>query len=301
MDKVVILGCNGYSGKYFQKYIRARGLDQQYHFLGIDRIHENDSFIRIAIFDLLDTSLLEKILIEECPDYIVNLAGSFTGNDPIYLEKINASLSRNIFEILLKNRINPKKILLIGSAAEYGPCGQLPIFEDQPLAPTNYYGLSKMIQTQYASYYFKNHHLNITLARTFNIIGPEMPTSLAIGSFVRQIKATVDGGSILIGALNTRRDFLYIEDVADAYWKLMLQGKPGRVYNVCSGRSYAIKTILETLIIASGKKMSLVVDPKKIKSDDVVDSFGSNYLIEKEIGWKPTVDIFNELTNIIKC
>jgi GDP-4-dehydro-6-deoxy-D-mannose reductase len=299
MDKVLILGCNGYIGRNFQKYIHTHGLHKRYCFIGIDRTHDNNPLIKITAFDLLDCHRLERFIFQERPDYILNLAGSFTEQDFDSLEKINASLSRNIFEIALKGRLNPKKILLIGSAAEYGHCEQLPLFEDQPLAPSNYYGLSKMMQTHYSSYYFRNHHLNITLARTFNIIGPVMPPSLSIGSFVRQIKNIKDSGTISVGSLNTRRDYLYIDDVVHAYWKLLLHGLPGVIYNVCSGRSIAMKDLLESLIAQSQKKISFNIDTMLIRENDINDSFGSNEKIISEIGWKPSNNIFDKLTEIL--
>ena len=119
----------------------------------------------------------------------------------------------------------------------------------------NLYGITKLFQTQYAEYYFRNFGLPIVVARTFNTFGKGLSKYLSIGSFMAQIDAMSDGGIIRVGNINSSRDFLRIENVVGRYWELLLKGKAGEIYNICSGAPRTIRSILEDLIRESGKSL----------------------------------------------
>ncbi len=299
MDKILILGVNGFTGTHFQDYIKKNSLSEKFLFAGAGRegiCLPNMSFSKI---DLLNYEHLEKLIIKEHPQYIINLAGTFNCNDFDLMLQINANISRNICETIIKNKIPVKKILFVGSAAEYGHPGHLPITENDAAEPVNFYGLTKLIQTQYVQFYFNNFRLNVNIARTFNVLGKNLPQSLSIGSFIHQIKSAKDGDDIYVGNINAKRDFLNIEDVIDAYWNILLKGKSGDVYNVCSGRSYSIKEILDFLIEKSGKRLQVSVEDKRIKKYDIMDIYGDNSKLKKDTGWKQKIDILDSLSKLI--
>ena len=93
---------------------------------------------------------------------------------------------------------------------------------------------------------------------------------------MKQIENAQNGDSIIVGNIETKRDFLEIPIVIDYFWKILLSGKPNEIYNVCSGYSVTIRSILEMLIKESGKELSIVVDQSRIKKFDVMDIYGDN-------------------------
>ena len=268
MNKVLILGVNGFTGRHFQDYIISKKLYENYSFIGVDQKIEQRIDIDYRQTDLVKCENLRNLIEDERPDYIMNFSGIFTAADFKTIFAINSELSRKIFDLIAIHGFPIKNILLIGSAAEYGSNDNLPLKEDSDLCPVSFYGLSKVIQTHYANYYHRNYkNMNVNVARVFNILGSGMSTLLSIPSFLKQIEDAVDGGSIYVGNLSTKRDFLDISDVVDAYWKILIGGERGRIYNLCRGTSVMVKDILDYMIMKSGKKIHVVVEDKHIKAN----------------------------------
>ena len=84
-----------------------------------------------------------------------------------------------------------------------------------------------------------------------------------------------------------QRDFLYISDVIDAYWKILLAGD-GQIYNVCRGKSDRMEDILKYLIKRSNKELSVVVK----------DSYGDNSKLIKDTRWNSHVGVYEALDKI---
>lgn len=299
MNKVLILGINGFTGKHFIDYIISNNLEQEYEFVGADRVQIANQKIRTIIVDLSVKEQISKILIKESPDYIINLVGVF---DKLSLEKLisyNSLISANIFELLIEFKIHVKKILLIGSAAEYGTFVNKKFAESSKLKPASTYGLSKVIQSQIAGYYYSNYNMPVNIARTFNILGPGISENLVIGKFLKDLKKANEGDSITLGNLNGRRDYLFINDIIDAYWKILINGAPGETYNVCSGRSYLIKDIIDRLLKYSGKRVKIVSsNPAELGKED--QSVGSNVKIKKKLHWEQRYNLDESLLMLLR-
>jgi GDP-4-dehydro-6-deoxy-D-mannose reductase len=183
---------------------------------------------------------------------------------------------------------------LIGSAAEYGIVRNMPIKEDCCNNPVNYYGLSKLFQAHTARYYYNNYGINSNVLRTFNIIGKGISKNLSIGNFVDKIEKASDGDSITVGNLIPKRDFLHIEDVVEAYWEVLKDGKNGEIYNICSGKSIPMQDIFSALVRMSNKKLSSVVDEKLVKKDEIMDIYGDNTKIKADTNWSPKIDVIDD-------
>jgi GDP-4-dehydro-6-deoxy-D-mannose reductase len=119
------------------------------------------------------------------------------------------------------------------------------------------------------------------VARTFNTLGKGLSKNLSIGSFMAQINATLDGGSIRVGNINTSRDFLHIANVVSRYWQLLLKGKSGEIYNICSGAPRTIRSVLEDLIRESGKSLKMEIDPSRFKEGDIDSIYGDSSKYEE--------------------
>ncbi len=283
--KLVVLGSSGFIGRHFLSHAAAGGYDAQFEIVGIDKVDIPVPGVRLMVADLSDRNSLERILVTEQPEYIVNLAGIFQGDDMDRIIAVNATLSKHLMDIVLLRKIPVTNILLIGSAAEYGMNASLPIRECDRLDPVTPYGISKALQSHYARYYNINHGVPLNIARTFNIIGKYISPSLSIGSFVKQIKDARAHDSIHVGNLNAKRDYLDIVDVVAAFWKILLNGRNGNIYNVCSGRSILMRDIVEQLITLSGKEIDIIVEQKWIRQNDIADIYGDNGLLKNHTDW----------------
>ena len=277
MKKVLILGADGFSGKHQLDFLVSHKINSQYEIVAVDKTVSCTHYgIRWVQSDLSVNNAVESILIQERPDYVINFIGLFSSSEFAQIFEYNVALTQRIFQAIKENSLSMRNILLIGSAAEYGEIKKLPVKEKYIGQPISIYGLAKVYQHQLATYYFKQYHIPFVLARTFNVFGKGMSPSLSIGSFQKQIDESKDGDTIFVGNIDAKRDFLPIEKVVEYYWQLLLNGKPCEVYNVCSGHSITIRSLLEDLIQKSGKKLTIAFEQGRIKKTDIDDIYGDN-------------------------
>lgn len=296
-NKILILGGNGFLGCHLQEFL-FNNYSETFEVVVVDNKEmDNSHFLQIKR-DLSLGNNLEDLVLKENPNYIINLVGLIQPVDVRLFVKINAFFPLELLAIFEKhNNLKIKKILLVGSAAEYGANNQVPLNEKSDLLPINDYGLSKLIQTEVAKYYGSVKKVPVCMARTFNVIGRNLPTSSSIGSFVDQIKNQSHGDVVKTGYLGSRRDYLDVEDICSAFVTIILEGVSGEIYNVCSGQPVSMESILDKLIIFSKKKL-LIESQKEALATDISISVGDNSKL-LGIGWVIRNDIDTALQKII--
>jgi GDP-4-dehydro-6-deoxy-D-mannose reductase len=148
------------------------------------------------------------------------------------------------------------RVLLIGSAAEYGCVRALdnPVREDHPLAPVSLYGWTKACQTLLMNYYHCVHAMDLVLARLFNLSGGGASNQLFVGRVEEQIRRLLAGEAheITVGNLEAQRDYLPVAEAARQLDRVMQFGEGGQVYHVASGVPTRMKDLLDILLRAQG-------------------------------------------------
>ncbi len=202
MDKkIIILGSEGFIGKSFVNYYKR--LDDssiELYFIDIVPIKKKNYYnVNATNFEKIN-EVIQKIR----PDEIYNFSGSFTNIFKTDYQN-NAIATKNIIESILRNNLDGCKILINGSAAEYGLIQKedFIIDEDYPLNPISFYGLSKVFQTYLAKTYFLMENVNVYITRPFNIIGYGVSSKLFIGRLINEIKLNIkEKRKITLGNLN---------------------------------------------------------------------------------------------------
>jgi GDP-4-dehydro-6-deoxy-D-mannose reductase len=297
--KILILGVSGYIGHHTQQYIKTAQLDKEYEILGVDIVapKKKECKMTFSLCNLTNYAELESILTTLDYDYIINLIGISRSDDFSTFQKLNITLPHNILSIVAKNKIPHQKILLIGSAAEYGTNDNFPLKENAKLLPFGDYGLSKQMQSNIFDFHKRTSNLSINLARIFNIISKAAPSTFALGHFANQINKIEGKGSISTGDLSSKRDFIDMQDIIAGLFAILFNGQSGEIYNICSNQSFMIKELLETMISQSGKDISINED-KKPNSGNIDDSYGNNSKL-KALGWKVSIDIEDTIKSMI--
>ena len=85
-----------------------------------------------------------------------------------------------------------------------------------------------------------------------------------------------------------------------AYRDIVERGTPGRLYNVCSGRAYKIRDVLDRLIALSTAQVQVRVDPERYRPNDNPLLLGDPSLIKKEVGWEPTIPLDETLADLLE-
>ena len=148
--------------------------------------------------------------------------------------------------------------------------------------------------------YWRTYNLRIIRVRPFYIIGPRK-TSDSCSDFARGI-AMVEKGqaeTLSTGNLDVIRDIVDIRDCVRAMWLLTERGIPGEVYNICSGRGYKMRDVLDKLLSLSPSKVKVCQSLEKIRPSDDSILIGDNAKLCK-LGWKPQIPIKKALSNMLE-
>jgi GDP-4-dehydro-6-deoxy-D-mannose reductase len=177
-------------------------------------------------------------------------------------------------------RITEAHPLLVccGSAAEYGAAilDGVPVHEAATCAPTSAYGAAKLAQTNAVLAFAEATATRVLIARIFNPIGPGMPTYLALGEFARQIAMLrTPRGVLRTGNIHVSRDFIDVEHVAWALERLAHNPDASGVVNICSGEAIELSKLVDILIEASGKTITVSTDSARLRPGELGVIIGS--------------------------
>ena len=103
-----------------------------------------------------------------------------------------------------------------------------------------------------------------------------------------------------MGNLTAERDLTDVRDVVRAYRLLATTGTPGEVYNVCSGRSSAIRQLAEQLLELAVHPMELTTDPALLRPVDIPVLRGDNSKLRAATGWTPEIPLERTLSDLME-
>ena len=193
-------------------------------------------------------------------------------------------------------------VLIPSSALVYEPSDS-PLTEDDPLIPASPYGISKLAQ-EMAGWHSVEDGPKVKIARSFNHIGPRQDPWFAASGFARRI-ADIEAGrwpdpELAVGNLDAHREVVDVRDTVRAYRVIVDRGRPGRPYNVCSGRAISIREVLERLLARSRVPITVRVDPARLRPNDVPCLVGDPGRIAHELGWTPEIPLEQTLDGLLE-
>lgn len=248
--KILLTGADGFTGRPFAKQAIAAG-------------HEVVA-LRADLTD--ETAVFEEVMAIE-PEAVVHLAAiSFVGHaDQAAFYSVNVLGTTNLLDALVQLPRPPRRVLLASSANIYGNSEQSPLQETQPPAPVNHYAMSKLAMEYMSRTY--TSRLNLIVTRPFNYTGPGQDPNFVIPKLAKHFAARAP--SISLGNLDVEREFNDIKLVCDAYLLLLAYGEPGEAYNVCSGKPYTLRHVIETFEQLTGHRMKVEIDPRFVRPNEV--------------------------------
>lgn len=228
-------------------------------------------------------SITDKIN-QLAPDVILNFAGVYNNN---YTENynINVLIPKNLLDAAREAKFKGK-IVLIGSAAEYGI--QEKYHERCVGKPQSVYGLTKLMQHSLFQYYASTTQIKMNYIRLFNVIYGRLSDKLFIGTFTKQLKDILrkKANIIKFGGLESYRDYLWVEDVYTGFIRIIEKGTSGEVYNLGMGRSILLRDFVRRVL--SVLKLQPKMVTRKIISVGKIDNrVTADIRKVKKIGWKP--------------
>lgn len=254
--------------------------------------------------DVADPGAVEPRLAEIRPDAIIHLAAqssvAVSWQEPEQTYRVNYLGTRILLDAV--RRLLPNtRMLLVSSADVYGssPPGARPFTEDSPLRPRSPYARSKAAADLLGGTYAARG-LDVVRVRPFNHTGPGQTDVFVLSSFARQV-ASIEAGRaeplLQVGNLASVRDFLDIEDVVEAYVRLLDPSVPPDVYNVASGIAVRIEDALRSLCELAGIDPSIEVNRAFFRPTDF--AVGDAKRLHAAAGWEPRVPFRETLAGLL--
>ncbi len=311
MERALITGITGFVGSHLSELLLKEGVEVH----GIERwrskkdnIDHMKNRINLLECDVKDSHSVESLIKKVEPDYIFHLAAQsfvpMSWNAPSETLETNIIGTLNVLEAVRKSKIDPK-IHFAGSSEEYGMVypDEVPIKENNPLRPMSPYGVSKVAADRLCYQYHQSYGIKTVVTRAFNHTGPRRGEVFVTSNFSKQIAEIEKGINkpvMKVGNLESKRDFSDVRDIVNAYWISLKKCKFGEVYNICSGESRSVQSLLDLLIKLSRKKdIKVEKDPSRMRPSDVQILQGDCSKFKELTGWEPKITFEKTIEDLL--
>jgi len=305
MQKCLITGVEGFIGSHLADLLVQKGIPVYGMVYGDTRNIEHLKD-KIAFFecDMKERERVEEMIDQIRPDIVFHLAAqsfvTVSWEDPEETLKTNVLGSFHLLEGLRKAGIDPV-IEIVSTSAVYGSHNEkeLPLVEETGFRPTSMYAVSKVGEEMLGYFYGKVFGMKVIRVRPFNMTGPRK-TYDACADFSKGAVEIEKGlrEELEVGNLEAIRDFTDGRDAVKALWLIIEKGKPGELYNLCSGRRWKMKDVLDMLISLSGRDIKYKAVPEKMRPYDDPIYVGDNSRL-RGLGWEPEIPMEKTLKDML--
>jgi GDP-D-mannose 3',5'-epimerase len=302
MKSALVCGAGGFIGSHLVKRLKqegfwVRGVDLKYPEFSKTAA---DDFV---IGDLRDPVVCRNVTdrpFDEVYQLAADMGGAgyiFTGEHDSEVMRNSAMINLNMIHICWVTGV--KKIFYPSSACIYPVYNQMDpsnpkCSEDSayPAQPDSEYGWEKLFSERMYLSYYRNHGLQVRIARLHNIFGPEGSWNngkeKAPAAFCRKVTEAENGGEITMwGDGKQTRSFLYIDECLDGIRRLMDSDFLGPV-NIGSEEMISINELVKMIMDIANKKLKIkhIEGPLGVRGRN-----SDNKLIFEKIGWKPACQL----------
>ncbi len=247
--KVLITGVAGFIGSH----VAARFLTEGYNVIGVDDLSTGKIENVPSGVEFIKSNLADKASVEKLPSgcsLILHLAGQSSGeisfDDPILDLQKNTVSTLNLIQYGIRN--NSTRIVYASSMSVYGEVENKPISEVHHPKPLSCYGVGKLASEGYLKVF--QNQLPFVALRMFNVYGPGQDlTNFRQGMVSIYLAQAINSGKIEVkGNLSRYRDFIFIEDVVETWFRsATYKSAENQIFNVGTGLKTTIGELLEII------------------------------------------------------
>ena len=255
------------------------------------------------LLDLGDARAVEEFFAAERPKYTIMAAakvGGILANStyPADFLRENIQIQTNVIDAAFRHGV--AKFCFLGSSCIYPRLAPQPIKEESlltgPLEPTNeWYAIAKIAGIKMCQAYAKQHAFNAISLMPTNLYGPgdnfDLETSHVLPALIRKFheaKASRAGEVTVWGSGTPRREFLHVDDLADAVGFLMERYESSEIINIGVGEDVTVVDLAELVRKAVGFTGRIVFD--RTKPDGTPRKLLDIGRITA-LGWRPTIGL----------
>lgn len=314
MTAVLVTGGAGYIGSHNVKYLIAKG----YQVVVMDDLSGGFAdAVPGAVFirgNIGDAALLDRVLSEHAVDAVLNFASFIQVGESVqqpskyYLNNVGNTLV--LLDAMVRH--NVRRLVFSSTAAIFGNPEYTPIDEAHPKAPINPYGRSKWLVEQLLQDYASAYGLHSVCLRYFNAAGadpdgqlgerhdPEthlIPLILQAASG-RRSHVTVFGEDYDTPDGTCVRDYIHVEDLAQAHWlalRYLVARRQSGAFNLGNGNGYSIREVIDAVKRVTGRQFRVEFGPRR--AGDPAILVADSRQAQQELGWRPR---FASLDDIVR-
>tara|TARA_S200000501_G_scaffold354016_1_gene374310 strand:+ start:77 stop:1117 length:1041 start_codon:yes stop_codon:yes gene_type:complete len=333
----LITGITGQDGAYLARLLLKKnyivhGIKRRSSSLNTNRIddiytdpHEPNPSLFLHYGDMVDSIVLMKLIEKIKPDEIYNLAAqshvAVSFEQPEYTANADALGALRILEIIKNlNLINKTKFYQAGTSEMFGKVQTVPQNEKTPFYPKSPYGVSKIFAHWMAINYRESYGIFASNGILFNHESPIRGETFITKKVVDGLCNIKKGlqKTLYVGNLNAKRDWGHAKDYVRAMWLILQQKKPDD-FVIATGKQYSIRQLIELVakklnmkirwvnknkgikeyaIDQNGKKI-IKISKKFFRPSEVDTLLGDFKKANKHLGWKPTINFDDLISEMI--
>lgn len=287
-ERVTVFGGVGFVGSSLVPMLARSGKRVQVIdslFTGSPDLIPNDVDYELVKADIDDVPSWSNAMSVFAPEVVVNLAAihfiPYCNRNP------HQALQTNLmgFHRVLEHAGNAKAVVFASSAAVYGPSDD-PHTETEPMLGTDIYGLTKVYGEQLMALWSGQSGVCCRAARFFNVVGPNETNPHLLPEILHQSRS---GDVIQLGNIDTKRDYVYVDDIARGVLALIDSCSDGikfDSYNVGTGEEYSAREMIEMLAHVSGRPIQAVSVPERYRPSDRMHLCSNSNKL-RALGWEP--------------
>jgi UDP-glucose 4-epimerase len=304
LAKILVTGGAGYIGSHTRYFLEKHG----HTVIVVDNLQRGHKELVperiLRVLDLRDTDELASLMKTERVEAVIHFAAyiavgeSTRVPEQYFINNVSGSLS--LFDAMIRTEV--KRVVFSSTAAAYGVPQRVPITEDEPYAPINPYGDSKVMTEKILEWLDRYRDFRSVRLRYFNACGAEPEAGLGelhdpethlVPLLLRAIQtgtpATLFGDDYPTPDGTCIRDYIHVSDLAEAHVNAvehLLAGGASDVFNVGTGIGHSVKEVLSAVERVTGKQVPYTLGPRR--EGDPPSLVADSQKLQKKLGWKPT-------------
>jgi UDP-glucose 4-epimerase len=302
LAKILVTGGAGYIGSHTRYFLEKKG----HSVIVADDLSRGHKEAvppdLLRVIDLNETDRLTTLLQNESVEAVIHFAAYIAVGESTQIPEVyfvnNVSGSLSLFEAML--RCGVKRLVFSSSAAAYGIPKRVPITEDQPFAPINPYGESKVMVEKILEWLDRYREFRSIRLRYFNACGAEPEAQLGerhdpethlVPLLLRAIQTdepmTLFGNDYPTPDGTCIRDYIHVSDLAEAHVlavEHLLRDGGSEVFNVGTGEGHSVLEVLTAVERVTGKKVPHTIGPRR--EGDPPSLVADSQKLQRTFGWR---------------
>lgn len=294
MANILITGGAGFIGRWLTKRCVEAGhavcVVDNLTVGRLENLAELEGKFAFVHADVRDTATLARVMQQYEAHLVFHLAAihyiPYCEAHPLETYEVNVQGTLSVLEAM--RAVGVSRLVFASTGALY-PSLAAPLREEIGTEAHDIYGLSKQTCELVIAYYQKRYGIQPTVVRLFNTYGPYETNPHLLPHLLSVLKT--GSRTVPLGNLQPKRDYIYVEDVAEGLYRLGMCDKALGVYNLGTGTEYSVQEVVNLLSELLGEPIQVIQDPARVRPVDKLHQCADISKLQSVLGWEPRTSL----------